>query len=121
MVKRNCANDNCIECKSEGVAGLSTGQYLEKLRPFLRDMIGKSDEWKIQLTMKAKFMSSTDSTILKKRTMHTTSDNAEVMIGKDTDEIILELFDSLLDRYQEGLEEFMEGSGFAFDHVDGLR
>ena len=30
------------------------------------------------------------------------------MIGKDTDEIILELVDSFLDSYQEGLEQSMK-------------
>ena len=36
--------------------------------------------------------------------MHTTSDSIEIMIGTETDEIIEELFDSLLQRYQENLE-----------------
>ena len=37
--------------------------------------------------------------------MHTKSDDIEVMIGNETDEIIEELFDSLLQRYQKRLEE----------------
>ena len=36
--------------------------------------------------------------------MHTTSDSIEIMIGTEADEIIEELFDSLLQRYQENLE-----------------
>ena len=40
------------------------------------------------------------------------------MIGNETDEIIKELFDSLLQRYQEGLEESTKGSKFVFDSVD---
>ena len=46
------------------------------------------------------------------RTMHTKSDNKEIMMGSETDEIIEELFKSLLQKYQEGLEESMRGSEF---------
>ena len=35
----------------------------------------------------------------------------EIMISKDTAEIIQKHFDSLLDRYQEGLEQSIKGSG----------
>ena len=61
----------------------------------------KSSEWKMHLTIKPKFMSSTDSN--EKRTMFSKSDSSIVMIGNDTDEIIQELFDSLLNKYQIGL------------------
>ena len=39
--------------------------------------------------------------------MRTKSDNIEIMMGSKTDEIIEELFKSLLKRYQEGLKESM--------------
>ena len=52
------------------------------------------------------------------RTKHTWSNNIKIMIGNETDEIIKELFDSLLQRYQEGLEESTKGSKFVFDSVD---
>ena len=39
--------------------------------------------------------------------MHTTSDNIEITIGNETDEIITKLFESLLQRYQGGLEKSM--------------
>ena len=42
------------------------------------------------------------------------------MNGSDTDEIIKELFRSLLQRYQENLQEKMKGSDFAFDGVNYL-
>ena len=42
--------------------------------------------------------------------MHTKSDGIEIMIGNETDEIIEELFDFLLQRYQEKLEQLMRGS-----------
>ena len=52
--------------------------------------------------------------------MHTRSVNEEFMNGRDTDEIIKELFKSLLQRYQENLQEKMKGSDFAFDGVNYL-
>ena len=41
-------------------------------------------------------------------------------MGSKTDEFIKELFESLLQRYQEGLEESMKGSEFILDGVDVL-
>ena len=51
------------------------------------------------------------------RIMHTKSDNKEIMIGSDTNEVIKELFKSFLQRYQEGLQEKMRGSEFEFDGI----
>ena len=42
--------------------------------------------------------------------MHTKSDNIEVMLDSETDEIIEELFESLLQRYQKDLKKKMRGS-----------
>ena len=39
------------------------------------------------------------------------------MMGNETDEIIEDLFDSLLQRYQKNLYESMRGSEFVFDCV----
>ena len=52
--------------------------------------------------------------------MHTKSNNVELMIGNETDKIIEERFESLLQRYQEGLEELVTGSEFVFDTADLL-
>ena len=49
-------------------------------------------EWKIQLTMSIHFMSSKGSE--ETRTMHTKSNNVEIMMGSETDEIMKELFKS---------------------------
>ena len=52
--------------------------------------------------------------------MHTKSNNTEIMIGSDTNEVIEELFKSLIDKYQENLEKKMSGSEFVFDAVNVL-
>ena len=53
-------------------------------------------------------------------TMRTKSDNIDVMMGSETDEIIEEVFKSLLQRHQEKLGESMRGSYFIFDSVNAL-
>ena len=54
------------------------------------------------------------------RIMHTKSTNIEIMIGSDTNEVIIELFRSLLKRYQEDSEEKMNGSEFFFDGINAF-
>ena len=108
------------------------------IRPYLRDIIndhktqGKwrihsgnktiehktHSEWKIQLTMGIDFISSKDSD--ETRTMHTKSNNVEIMMGSETDEVIEELFKSFLPKYQEGIEDSVRGSEFVYDSVNSL-
>ena len=54
---------------------------------------------KIQLTIAINFISSKDSD--EAHTMHTESNNVEIIVGSETDEIIGELFDSILKLHQE--------------------
>ena len=74
-------------------------------------------EWKIQLTMAINFISSKGSDEI--RTMHTKSNIVEIMMGSEKNEIIEDL-ESFLQKYQEGLEESVRGSEFAYDTVDAL-
>ena len=113
-------------------------KYLKMIKPYLSDIINNhktrglvryhsgnkswleesSSEWKIQLTMAINFISSKDSD--ETRTMHTKSNNVEIMIGSETDEIIEDLLESFLQKYQEGLEESMRESEFVYDSVSVL-
>ena len=68
--------------------------------------------------MAINFISSKDSD--ETRTLHTKSNNVEIVIGSETDEIFEDLFESFLQKYQEGLEESMRGSEFVYDGVDVL-
>ena len=68
--------------------------------------------------MAINFISSKDSD--ETRTMHTKSNNVDIMIGSETNEIIKKLFESFLQKYQEGLEESMRGSEFVYNSVDVL-
>ena len=115
---------------------LSIKRYLKMIKPYLSDLINKHkthdsaryhsgnkswiektfSEWKIQVTMTINFIYSKDSD--ETRTMHTKSNNVEIMVGSETNEIITDLFVSFLQKYQEGLEESMRGSEFVYDSVD---
>ena len=71
-------------------------------------------QWKIQLTMLINFISSksdSDET----RIMRAKSDEID-----EIDEVIKEILDSLLKRYQKGLEDSVDGSDFTFDGVNAL-
>ena len=54
------------------------------------------------------------------RIMYTRSDNVEIMFGDDNDDIIEQLFESLLQKYEENLQNKMKGSDFEFDGVNFL-
>ena len=54
------------------------------------------------------------------RVMYTRSYNEQIMNGSDTDEVIKLLFESLLQKYEENLQEKMKGSDFEFDGVNFL-
>ena len=49
--------------------------------------------------------------------MHSKSDNIEIMMNDEADEVIEELFKSLQNRYQKNLEKLMKGCEFVFDYV----
>ena len=122
IVVNNAFNNNYIKCESKGDKDkiLTIREYLNMIRPYLVDMINDhkhQSEWKIQLSAEI-FSSKPDSD--ETRIMHTKNNNIEIMIGSDTNEVIEELLKSLLQRYQENLEEKMRGSEFVFDGVNML-
>ena len=123
IVKGACSN-NYIQYESKGDKDkiLTIREYLNMIRPYLLDMINdykNKGEWTIQLSAEINFISS-KSDFDETRIMHTKSDNLEIMIGSDTNEVIEHHFKSLLQRYLENLEEKMKGSEFNFDGVNVL-
>ena len=71
--------------------------------------------WEIQLKIANNFISSTDND--DERVMHSKSDNIEITISDETDEVMKELFDSLKNRFQNNLES-VNGSEFTFHYVN---
>ena len=111
---------NYVKYESNGDkdCSLSIIFYFSKVEPFLCDLIDFYKiigEWKIQLSMQVNF--TTDNNDDKGLILHTKSDNVEIMWGIDTKTIVTKLFDTLKQRYQEGLETKMDASNYIFDRV----
>ena len=122
-MKTNSAfNGDYTEYQSKGDKdkNLSPKEYLDMIRPYLSDLINdhktpkklrvhtrnevidyetQYGERKIELTMSINFIFSKDSD--KIRNMHTKSNNIEIIMGSETNDIIEELCESLLQKYQE--------------------
>ena len=115
-------DNNYLEHRSEGNNSLSFEEYLDLIKPHLNDLINthkNKGEWKIQLTAQINFISLRPGSD-EMRVMHTRSVNEEFMNGSNTDEVIKALFKSILQKYQENLQEKMKGSDFAFDGINYL-
>ena len=100
---------------------LSIKEYFNMIRPYLGIITNDhktKGECKIQLSITINFISSKDSDGI--CTMHTQSNNMEIMMGNETDEILEELFISLLQKCQERLDEKIRGSEFVIDIDDVL-
>ena len=92
----NFWSNNYSEYKNNGDKNriLSTEEYLDKIRPCSGDIINylkQSDTWKIQLTITINFISSEDENN-EELVMHSKSDNIEIMISDEADEVIKKNF-----------------------------
>ena len=99
--------NNYLEYGSEGSNSLSFTEYLDLIKPYLEDLINEKKnkgEWKL---------TNSDET----RLMHTRSDPEEFMSGNETKEIIESLYKSLLQKYNDNLQEKMKGSDFVFNGI----
>ena len=101
---------------------LSLKEYLNLTEKYLKELIEEYQlkrEWKVQLTVEVNFIllkPGSDVT----RIIYTRSDNIEKMFDDDNDDIIEQLFESLLKKYEENLQNKMRGSEFEFDGVNFL-
>ena len=80
---------------------LSIKEYLDEIKPHLKDFINnlkKCETWKSQLTMAINF--TYFKNIDEERVIYSKSDNIDIMIYDESDEVIKEGFESLLKRYQ---------------------
>ena len=104
-VTKGSFNNNYIQYESRGEKDkiLTVSEYLDIIRPYLEDIINyykTQGECKIQLTAAINFISpkpDSDET----RIMRAESDSIEIMMGSKTNEIVEDLFKSLLQRRQE--------------------
>ena len=96
---------------------LSIEQDLDIIKPYLSDLINEnkaietsSNEWKIQINMHVNFVSSNDTGEI--RTIFVWSDNEEIRLGNETDDIIEGLINSFLNNYQKEELILRNGSNF---------
>ena len=99
-------NKNYVQYESKGEKILVLKEYLNLIEKYLRELIEEyklKGEWKVQLTIEVNFISlkpGSDET----RIMYTRSDNVEIMFGDDNNDIIEQLFELLLQKYEENLQ-----------------
>ena len=95
---------------------LSLIDYLNMVRPNVNKLIikKKTNERKVQLLIPIVFLNFITNKLAKKIV---NGDNIVIIPTDDSNEIIKELCNSLLHRYQETLDSKMEGSSFVFEYV----
>ena len=118
-------NYKYYESRGDKDKKLSVEQYLDMIKPYLSDLINEnkaiennSNEWKIQINMNVNFVSSNDTG--ETRTIFVWSDNEEIRLGNETDDIIKGLINSFLNNYQKEEMILRDGSNFVFESVDLL-
>ena len=114
-------NKNYAQYESKGDKIFSLKEYLNLIEKYLRELLEEykqNGEWKVQLTIVNFILlkPGSDETHI----MYTRSDNIEIMFGDDNDDMIEQLFESLLKKYEENLQNKMRGSEFEFDGINFL-
>ena len=115
-------NYKYYESRGDKDKKLSIEQYLDVIKPYLSDLINdhkaietSSNEWKIQINMHINFVSSNDTGEI--RTIFVWSDNEEIRLGNETDDIVKRLINSFLNNYQKEELILRNGSNFVFESV----
>ena len=115
-------DNNYLEYMSNGNNSLSFNEYLELIKPYLYDLINvykAKGEWKLQLSVEISFVSQKPGSD-EDRIMYTRSTPEEFMIGSETEEVTEKLFMSILQKYQDNLQNKMKGSNFIFKGINYL-
>ena len=114
-------DNNYLEYMSNGNDSLSLNEYLELIKPYLYDLINvhkAKGEWKIQLSAEISFIlqkpNSNEIPV-----MFTRSTPEEFMIGSEAEEVE-KLIMSILQKYQDNLQNKMKGFDFIFNGVNSL-
>ena len=105
---------------SNGNNSLSFNEYLELIKPYLYDLINvykAKGEWKLQLSVEISFVSQKPGSD-ENRVMYTRSTPEEFMIGSETEEVAEKFFMSILQKYQDNLQNKMKGSDFIFNGIN---
>ena len=115
-------DNNYLEYMSNGNDSLSLNEYLELIKPYLYDLINvhkAKGEWKIQLSAEISFISQKPNSN-EIHVMFTRSTPEEFMIGSETEHVAEKLIMSILQKYQDSLQNKMKGSDFIFHGINYL-
>ena len=95
------------------------------IKPCLSDLVNEnkaietsSNEWKIQINMGINFVPCNDTGEI--RTIFVLSDNEEIRLGNETDDIVKKFINSFFNNYQKEEIILRNGSNFVFESVDLL-
>ena len=115
-------DNNYLEYMSNGNDSLSFNEYLELIKPYLYDLINvhkAKGQWKLHLSAEISFISQKPNSN-EIRVMFTRSTPEEFMIGSETEEVAEKLFMSILQKYQDNLQNKMKGPDFIFNGINYL-
>ena len=95
------------------------------IKPYLSDLINENkanennfSEWKIQINMRVNFIFSNDTREV--RTILVLSDNEEIRLRNETDDIVKRIINSFLNNYQKEEIILRNESNFVFESDDLL-
>ena len=115
-------DNSYLEYMSNGNDSLSLNEYLELTKPYLYDLINvhkAKGEWKIQLSAEISFISQKPNSN-EIRVMFTRRPPEEFMIGSETEEVAEKLIMSILQKYQDNLQNKRKSSDFIFNGINYL-
>ena len=110
-----------IEVKNKMNKRTVVKECLNEIKPYLRDItidLQNSGTWKIQLAITIYFVSSKN--VDEEHVMYSKKENTEFVTYKNVNDVVDELFEWLITRYQDALEASMRESNFIFDSVQLL-
>ena len=115
-------DNNYLEYMSNVNNSLSFNEYLELIKPYLYDLINiykAKGEWKLQISAEISVVSEKPGSE-ETRIMYNRSTREEFMIGSETEEVAENLIMSILQKYQDNLQNKMKGSDFIFSGINYL-
>ena len=115
-------DNNYLEYMSNGNNSLSFNEYLELIKRYIYDLINvykAKGEWKLQLSVEISFVSQKAGSD-ENRVMYTRSTPEEFMIDSETEEVAEKLVMSILQKYQDNLQNKIKGSDFIFNGINYL-
>ena len=108
VIARGAFNSSYIQYESKGDKGknLQINEYLNMMNSYLSDIINDHKTHGLVRYHSGNFISSKDSD--ETQTMNTKSNNVEIMMGSETDEIIEDLFESFFAKISRRVRKINE-------------